>query len=113
MSLLAELNAVMENIGLPVETGIFSDVPPYEYVVLTPLVDGFPLFADNVPQLETQEVRISLYSKNNYRQLSRQITAALLAADITVTERRYVGFETDTQYFHYAVDTAKLYEWEV
>jgi hypothetical protein len=113
MSLLAELNAIMENIGLPVETGIFSGVPPDEYAVLTPLTDGFPLFADNAPQLETQEVRVSLYSKNNYRQRSQQITAALLAADITVTERRYVGYETDTGYFHYAVDTAKSYNWEV
>ena len=32
MSLLSELKIVIEGIGLPVETGVFSDEPPEEYV---------------------------------------------------------------------------------
>ena len=110
MSLLAELNTIITNLGLSVETGVFSGVPPDEYIVLTPLIDNFPLFADNAPQCETQEVRVSIFSKGNYRQRSRQLTAAILAADITVTERRYVGYEADTKYHNYCVDTAKEYE---
>jgi hypothetical protein len=110
MSLLAELNTIITNLGLPVETGVFSGVPPDEYVVLTPLTDGFSLFADNAPQCETQEVRVSIFSKGNYRQRAKQITAAMMAADITVTERRYVGYETDTKYHNYCVDTAREYE---
>ena len=112
MSILAELNTILDALAVPLETGIFSGVPPDEYVVLTPLTDGFPLFADNAPQAETQEVRLSLFSKANYRKRARQIIAALLAADITITERRYVGFDTDTSYHGYAIDVAKIYKLE-
>ena len=112
MSLLAKLNTILDAINVPLETGIFSGVPPDEYVVLTPLTDGFPLFADNAPQAETQEVRLSLFSKTNYRKRARQITAALLAVDITITERRYVGFDTDTSYHSYAIDVAQTYGME-
>jgi hypothetical protein len=111
MSLLSELNILLSPI-LPVETGVFSGVPPDEYVVLTPLIDGFPLFGDDTPQVETQEVRVSLFSKGNYRQKSKLITKALLAADITITERRFVGFDNETGYFNYAVDAANFYGME-
>jgi len=67
MSLLSELNTIMDGLSIPVETGVFSGVPPDEYAVLTPLIDDFTVFADDTPQAETQEVRISLFSKNNYR----------------------------------------------
>ena len=42
-----------------------------------------------------------------------QIVGALLAADIDITDRRYIGHEDDTGYFHYAIDVAKSYELEV
>jgi hypothetical protein len=112
MSLLSELNAIMDDLNMSVETGAFSGVPPDEYAVLTPLIDDFSLFADNTPQLETQEVRISLFSKSNYRQRVRQLASALLAAGVTITERKYAGFETETGYHNYAVDTAKFYNIE-
>ena len=112
MSILAELNKLFENLGLPVETGVFGDVAPNEYVVLTPLADTFPEFADNLPQYETQEVRISLFTKQNYLRRKNQIVRALVAADITITERLYVEHEDDTGYHHYAIDVAKLYELE-
>ncbi|MFY9192964.1 MAG: hypothetical protein WAP12_01985 [Saccharofermentanales bacterium] len=111
MSLLAELNTILTPI-LPVETGVFSDVPPDEYLVLTPMTDGFALFGDNAPLINVSEVRISLYSKGNYLQRKRQITKELLNADITLTDRRYIGYESDTAYHHYAIDVAKEYELE-
>lgn len=37
---------------------------------------------------------------------------AVLNADMTITDRRYIGFETDTGYHHYAIDVAKSYVWE-
>lgn len=109
MSILSELNTVLAPI-LPVETGVFSGAPPDEYLVLTPMTDEFALFGDNAPLADISEVRISLYSKGNYLQRKRQITAALLGAEFTVTDRRYVGHEDDTGYHHYAIDVAKEYE---
>ena len=111
MSILAELNTLRSPI-LPVETGIFSAKPPDEYLVLTPMTDEFPLFGDNTPIIDLSEVRISLFSKGNYLQRKRQITLTLLDADFTITDRRYIGYESDTGYHHYAIDVAKSYELE-
>ena len=112
MSILQELNALLSPI-LPVETGVFSGIAPDEYLVLTPMTDGFALFGDNTPLIEVSEVRISLFSKGNYIKRKNQITAALLGAAFIITDRRYVGYEADTGYYHYAIDIAKEYEMEV
>ena len=71
----------------------------------------YELHADNAPD-ETQEARLSLFSKGNYMQRKKQLCNALLAADFTVTDRRYIGHEDDTGFHHYAIDVAKLYETE-
>ena len=112
MSLLLELKTVIEAVGLPVETGVFSDEPPDEYVVVTPLEDTYELHADNLPEYETQEARLSLFSRGNYLKRKKQLSKALLAADFTITDRRYIGHEDDTGYHHYAIDVAKLYRLE-
>ena len=112
MSLLSELKTVIEAVGLPVETGVFSDEPPEEYVVVTPLADTYELHADNLPEYEIQEARLSLFSRGNYLKGKKQLSKALLAADFSITDRRYIGHEDDTGYHHYAIDVAKLYRLE-
>ena len=113
MSLLVELNDLADAIGIPVETGVFTGTAPDEYLVLTPLADSFALHADDRPQYDVQEVRISLYAKGSYVEQKDQIVRALLAVGIGITDRRYVSHEDDTGYFHYAIDVAKSYEMEV
>lgn len=113
MSLLAELNDLADAIGIPVETGVFTGTAPDEYLVLTPLADSFTLHADNRPQYDVQEIRISLYAKGSYMERKNQIVRALLAADIGTTDRRFISHEDDTGYFHYAIDVAKSYKMEV
>lgn len=110
MSLLSELKIVIEAVGLPVETGVFSDEPPDEYVVVTPLADTYELHADNLPEYETQEARLSLFSRGNYLKRKKQLSKALLSADFTITDRRYIDHEDDTGFHHYAIDVAKLYK---
>jgi hypothetical protein len=110
VNILSELTALLSALNVSVETGVFSDTAPDEYVVITPLTDAFNLFGDNRPQFETQEVRLSLYSKGNYLELKSRIVKALLNADFTITERQYIEHEDDTGYHHYAIDTEKLYE---
>jgi len=110
MTMLEELNSLISDLGLPVETGVFSDKPPDEYVVITPLADTFGLHADNRPQNETQEARLSLFSKGNYLRRKNEAVRALLAADFTITDRLYVGYEPDTAYHHYSVDVAQTFE---
>ena len=103
MSILKELNAILDGLGILVETGVFKGKAPDEY-------DVFEGFADNNPHFETQEARISLFSKNNYQQRKNQIVRALLKAEIEITDRRYIGHEDDTGYHHYGIVAAKLYE---
>lgn len=110
--LLTVLNEILQGLNIPVETGAFQGAPPDRYVVLTPLTDNYEIFADNRPNAETQEVRISLYDKGNYLKTKNTISRLLLESDITITERRYIGREDNTGYFHYAIDVAKNYNLE-
>ncbi|OXT07406.1 hypothetical protein BFT35_01865 [Thermoanaerobacterium thermosaccharolyticum] len=110
MSILSELNSLFDALSVPVETGVFSGVPPDEYFVITPMTDTFEVFADNRPRHEVQEARLSLFAKGNYMTLKNQVVKELLDADFTITDRRYIGHEDDTGYHHYAIDVAKEYE---
>jgi len=110
MSILRELNTLLDGLAIPVETGIFKGKAPEEYIVITPVADTFELHADNKPLFETQEARLSLFSKNNYQQRKNQIVKALLKDEFTITDRRYIGHEDDTGYHHYAIDAAKEFE---
>lgn len=112
MSILEELITLLESIPLPVETGVFSEAAPEAYAVVTPIADTFGYHADNHPEFDIQEVRISLYSKVNYQQMKNQIVGGLIDSGFTVTDRRYLGHEDDTGYHHYAVDAAKHYRLE-
>lgn len=71
--------------------------------------DLFDLFADNLPQHEIQEARISLFTKHNYMARKNEIVGLLLGADFTMSDRRYLGFEEDTGFHHYSVDVVKPY----
>ena len=111
MSILEELTELLSEFA-PVETGVFSDAAPEEYMVFTPIADTFELFADNMPDYENQEVRISIYSKYSSKLLRNKVTNALVYGDFIIGERRYVGREDDSGYFHYVIDVAKLYPLE-
>ena len=54
MSILKDINTLLSTIDIPIETGYFSGIPLDEYIVITPMVDTFEVFADNLPQAETQ-----------------------------------------------------------
>lgn len=111
MNALRELKTILSP-ELPVETGVFTRQAPETYAVLTPLIDVDELFGDNTPAYEVQEIRISLYTKNNYLALKNRILRLLREADFTITSKRYLEHEDDTGYYHYAIDVAKEYETE-
>lgn len=112
MSVLSDINATLEPLGIPLETGVFKDEAPDKYIVVVPMADSFELHADNTPGYDVQEARISLYAKGSYTKDKNAIVRALLGMDFTITDRRYIGYETEIGYFHYNVDVAKHYEME-
>ena len=112
MSLLSELTEIAKMLKIPAQTSVYSGKPPDEYLVFTPLYDSFELHSDTKPEIDVQEARISLFSKDNYNQTKSKIIRDLISADITITARKYVGHEDDTGYNHYAIDVAKEYGME-
>ena len=102
----------MDSLDLPSETGAFTDTPPDEYVVVTPMGDAFEVYADDVPLAEIQEVRVSLFSRKNYLELKNRIVQKLIQSGFTITDRRYIGREDDTGYHHIAIDVTKEYEYK-
>ncbi len=112
MTLLEELNTLLAPLDIPIETGVFSDKAPDQYIVIVPLSDTFDIHADNTPGVDIQEARLSLFSKSNYTAMKKAVVQALLNGEITITARNYIGYETDTGYHHYNVDAAQFYELE-
>ena len=112
MNVLADIQTALAELDIPIETGVFSDEAPAKYIVVVPLSDSFDLHADNAPGCDVQEARLSLYSQGSYTREKNAVVNALLASDFTITDRRYIGYETETGYHHYAVDVAKFYEME-
>jgi len=112
MTILEQVNTVLAPLGIPFETGVFTDKAPDRYIVVVPMTDTFDLHADNAPGGSVEEARLSLYSKGSYSQMKNAVVRALLAADITITARQYIGYETETGYHHYNVDVANYYEME-
>ena len=112
MSFLAELNAIITALGAPVETGVFSGVPPDEYIVITPMSDIAAVLGDNRPVIDVHEARISLMTKNNYIRRKNQIARALMDNGFTITARHYAGHDNETGFHNFAVDAAKEYFFE-
>jgi len=113
VNILEDLCAALAPLGIPVETGVFTQKPPDTFAVLTPLTEEDFTHGDGAPLDEVQEARLSLYTKGNYLALRREVIHAVrLHPDLLITARRYVGHEDDSGYHHYAIDVAKQYETE-
>lgn len=112
MSMLSDIKRILAPIGVPFETGVFTDKAPDEYIVVLPIDDEFDVHADNQPLIDIQETRIAIYSKGNYNRLKNAVVRAFLKADYTITARQYLGYENGSGYHHYNVDVANYYETE-
>jgi len=112
MNILSEVKTILASLNIPIETGVFKDTAPTSYIVLVPLSDSYPLNADDTPQTDEQELRISLFTKGNYISIKNQIVARLVTNYFTITDRRYNGYDTETGYYQYTIDVAKIYEIE-
>ena len=113
MNILSEVKELLESLNIPIETGVFSSDAPDTYIVLVPLADTYPLNADDMPQVDHQELRINLFTKGNYLRLKNSISGRLITHGFYLTDRRYGGYDTGTGYHQYTIDTAKNYEVDI
>lgn len=107
--ILDDIKALLDTLDVPYETGVFSDEAPEQYIVIVPLTDTFALHADNMPNADIEEVRLTVYSQTNYTSLVNNLVATLLLDDFTITDRHYIGFDSSTGYFQYVVDAERCY----
>ena len=107
MSVLEELKKLASGLNIPSGTIRFEPEAPETYLVFTPLYDELVFYADNLPLMGIEEVRISLFTKKNYSALRNMLIGLLLEADFSITEARFQAFEEETGYYHYSLDVAK------
>ena len=109
--ILEELNTILDAIPIPVETGYFSTAKPVpdQYVVITPIYSEFGLHADNIPHMDTHDVRLTLYSKSNYTSILDKIVRDLQKSDFSITDRSYVDYDRESGYYQVTVDVQKTY----
>ncbi|MCM1166442.1 MAG: hypothetical protein NC299_13430 [Lachnospiraceae bacterium] len=98
---LEPLNVSVTVAENPTDSGV-----PDKFIVIIPTSDNFDLYADNEPLAGADEAELALYCKGNYLAFRDKVTELLTAADITITSRRYLEFEKDTDYHHYIIDVA-------
>ena len=104
MSLLSEIHAILRPVGIPVETGLFSDKAPDEYVVVIPLTENYDYFADNQPVVDIHEARISIFTKGNYLSIKNAVVKAFLVAETQAT--------TTTTWMWQITMKRRIYEWQ-
>jgi len=80
MMLLEKLISLFSQLDVPIETGIFSGQAPEQYIVLIPVTSTYELYADNLPEQDIEEVRISIYSKTNYLSIKRSLEKIFMKA---------------------------------
>lgn len=104
---LENLTTLTDELGLHLFAGAFSATPaPATHRVATPLADMLDVLVGNTPGVEIEKVRLALFTTGSSLPLCGKLTAALLGAGLTVTGRRYVGFEKDTGLQHCGIDVA-------
>lgn len=79
------------------------------FIVMIPQTDDIE-YADDMPMNFTENIGLQLYCKGNYLGFRDEVTNALTAADITITGRRYLEYEEDTEYHHYIIEAAAVCE---
>lgn len=106
MSIYELIINTLEPLVIPVSINENTDKIAERYIVITPLYEGFDVFADNMPSIEVSEIELAVYSRGNYLKLVKDISALLINAGFTITNRRYLEYEKDTKLHHYIIDVA-------
>lgn len=109
MTILEILNGIFDSRGITMQVGMdIGNEEKEVYAVLTPLSDAFSQFADDEPTHEINAVRISLYTKSDYTTIVTAVVSDMLAAGLTITDKRFIEYEKNTKFYHYNIDAEIL-----
>lgn len=107
MTALQKIKSILDEIGIKSMTADYadnSDSAPESYVVIVPIADELDEYADDLPTVERNSVRLSIYTKKNYSKLRKRIRDAILENGVQITGMSFVEREKDTGYYHYEID---------
>ncbi len=102
MGILSDVKTILDALNIPCETGTMSDLAEDTYCVLVPIAES-SLWGDDTIDTNVEECMISLYTKGNYITVKTNIIKALLEGGYTITDRRYIEYESTTHYYHYEI----------
>lgn len=115
MSLLSDITTALSTLKIPAQVGEYktdSTVKlPSLFAVITPLNDDFEC-SDDYPEFDVQAASIELYSQSNPNSTIKSIVKECLKSGLTVTDRRFVALNRDTNYYHYSIGLENSYYFE-
>lgn len=102
------LKTALEPLGLPVRQSVYIPGPPdspmpTRYIVFFTYYDGLSDFASKDAIREDLSGQVSIYSKNDYKELSEQALSLLRGAGFKAQFGRE-NYENDTGYYHQAIE---------
>lgn len=106
MSIFELITNTLKPLGIPVAMAENTDKQLNNYIVMKPVQEDFIAYADNKPNMEVVQAEISLYSKENFIDLAREITSILLEAGFTIKNRKYMDYNQEARLHHYVIYVA-------
>ena len=103
-SINKQVIAALTELKLPIDVSVTKSKGADAFLVINPQYDTPKQYADDVPQTLVQEIELALYKRGNYLELKDKIMKYLITAGITVSDGRYIEYETDTKYHHYVFE---------
>ena len=110
MSMTSDLIAIMTELSIPAQIGDYQSTGaiPDTFAVILPLYDDYQA-ADDKPEYMVESASVELYTKGDWHSLISSIKAKAIAADMCISQSKYIARETDTRYFRYSVSFEKEY----
>lgn len=108
MTIHETTKAALDTLGLPTAADLMltassADLPD-TFLVYTLIADPPELHADNVEQLRSYDVQVSIYSRTGMNALPAQIETAMLAAGFTRLGGLSLPYNFETRHFGMAMD---------
>ncbi len=106
MSIFEMIINTLKPLNIPVAMTESIDKQLKKYIVMKPVQEDFIAYADNKPNMEVVQAELSLYSKENFIDLAREITNTLIEAGFTIKNRKYMDYNQETKLHHYVIYVA-------
>ena len=111
-SITKDIKDLLDVLKIPNEVGLFTPEPaPSIFCVIVPVNDQMS-YAEDIPDNVVSSATVELYVKGNYLTTARKIMTAIVEAGLTLGGAEFVEKESETGFYHYAIEVEKTQTWE-